>query len=138
VFDGEVHRPALATVWIGPADEWTTDPRSSDTDDEWGAQLLEDGRIAAFGIQWHGYEPRNPPSNQFDQVQAGDAEALKTIRTHVINALESVPFLTYIDVRLGGNGECQFRLDVDHTQMKNPRTEPPYLITITQGEREVW
>jgi hypothetical protein len=129
-------------VWIGPAHEWEKDPRSSKTDDdgdtEWGTQLLEDGRIAAFGIQWDDFEPRNPPSSQYDRVQAGDVEALRTIRTHVINALESVPFLTYIDVRLGGNGECQLGMDIDHTQVKSAQTEGPYLVTITRGERDVW
>jgi hypothetical protein len=80
-------------VWIGPAESWEKDPRSSeiDQDEEWGEQLLEDGRIAAFGIKWYDGKPGNPPGCH-DEVEEADAEALRTIRTHVIDALETVPF----------------------------------------------
>ena len=140
LMDGERDRPARAMVWIGPAPLWEKDPRSSEADEDgdrnWGTQLLEDGRIAALGIKWDDFESDNPP-RAWEGQHPEEIEVLRRLRSRIIDNLESSPDVKSIELKLGGNGQCQLDLDV------NPcvdEAEGPFFVTMTfsRGERDRW
>ena len=106
----------------GRESEWEKHPGSSDENKKSECQLLDDGRVAGFAIKWNDYDSTCQAKMYGDGIQEGDAESPQDDPVPCHRRLEQVPGLNCIDVKLGGNGQCQFGVDIDPKGLKQEWT----------------
>lgn len=121
-------------VWICPPGVWETLPECEESqkpslsqvpdDQDWSAQLLEDGRVVAVRLEIAEPYARSYPRDEPDRE---GMRMMRPVRTAILHALEEVPGVTYVELQNHGNGDARLSVSFDDLE---------YYIRLSPNDRD--